>query len=183
MCIVQSSCINVHTVTGKDFISPLPFQVRGEVYSMWFLVGSFRNIHLWLKCSVCSYQYAFFTLSVLFVYTTSRFQMFGWPSMDLCWKEKTLHLTHNSAPLGMHLYWHTCTHTVMHIADIGDSNIHKSHLLFWIYHKESHHCYTYSILTFLLFYREPLPTVFSMVHPVDEIAPVVCKPTGKTQTL
>ncbi|XP_007551191.1 anaphase-promoting complex subunit 1 isoform X2 [Poecilia formosa] len=27
VCIVQSSCINVHTVTGKDFISPLPFQV------------------------------------------------------------------------------------------------------------------------------------------------------------
>ncbi|KAM8859323.1 anaphase-promoting complex subunit 1 isoform 2-T2 [Spinachia spinachia] len=27
VCIVQSSCINVHTVTGKDFIAPLPFQV------------------------------------------------------------------------------------------------------------------------------------------------------------
>ncbi|GLD75331.1 anaphase-promoting complex subunit 1 isoform X1, partial [Lates japonicus] len=26
VCIVQSSCVNVHTVTGKDFISPLPFQ-------------------------------------------------------------------------------------------------------------------------------------------------------------
>ncbi|KAF3841859.1 hypothetical protein F7725_023810 [Dissostichus mawsoni] len=26
VCIVQSSCINVHTITGKDFISPLPFQ-------------------------------------------------------------------------------------------------------------------------------------------------------------
>lgn len=29
VCIVQRSCVNVHTVTGKDFISPLPFQVRG----------------------------------------------------------------------------------------------------------------------------------------------------------
>lgn len=29
VCIVQSTCINVHTVTGKDFISPLPFQVSG----------------------------------------------------------------------------------------------------------------------------------------------------------
>jgi len=29
VCIVQSSCINVHTVSGKDFTSPLPFQVRG----------------------------------------------------------------------------------------------------------------------------------------------------------
>uniref|UniRef100_A0A8C5E795 Anaphase-promoting complex subunit 1 n=1 Tax=Gouania willdenowi TaxID=441366 RepID=A0A8C5E795_GOUWI len=28
VCIVQSSCVNVHSVTGKDFISPLPFQVR-----------------------------------------------------------------------------------------------------------------------------------------------------------
>ncbi|KAK9541139.1 hypothetical protein VZT92_001206 [Zoarces viviparus] len=27
VCIAQSSCINVHTVTGKDFIAPLPFQV------------------------------------------------------------------------------------------------------------------------------------------------------------
>ncbi|KAG7280265.1 hypothetical protein CRUP_026806 [Coryphaenoides rupestris] len=27
VCILQSSCINVHSVTGKDFISPLPFQV------------------------------------------------------------------------------------------------------------------------------------------------------------
>uniref|UniRef100_A0A6Q2YLC4 Anaphase-promoting complex subunit 1 n=1 Tax=Esox lucius TaxID=8010 RepID=A0A6Q2YLC4_ESOLU len=27
VCIVQSSCVNVHSSTGKDFISPLPFQV------------------------------------------------------------------------------------------------------------------------------------------------------------
>uniref|UniRef100_A0A8C8DW23 Anaphase-promoting complex subunit 1 n=1 Tax=Oryzias sinensis TaxID=183150 RepID=A0A8C8DW23_9TELE len=27
VCIVQSSCVNVHSVTGKDFLSPLPFQV------------------------------------------------------------------------------------------------------------------------------------------------------------
>ncbi|KAJ3609964.1 hypothetical protein NHX12_022058 [Muraenolepis orangiensis] len=27
VCILQSSCINVHSTTGKDFISPLPFQV------------------------------------------------------------------------------------------------------------------------------------------------------------
>uniref|UniRef100_A0A673J159 Anaphase-promoting complex subunit 1-like n=1 Tax=Sinocyclocheilus rhinocerous TaxID=307959 RepID=A0A673J159_9TELE len=29
-----------------------------------------------------------------------------------------------------------------------------------------------------LFIREPLPTLFSMLHPLDEIAPVVCKSTG-----
>lgn len=28
VCIVQSTCINVHTMTGKDFIPPLPFPVR-----------------------------------------------------------------------------------------------------------------------------------------------------------
>lgn len=28
VCIVQSACINVHTMTGKDFIPPLPFPVR-----------------------------------------------------------------------------------------------------------------------------------------------------------
>ncbi|XP_059929879.1 anaphase-promoting complex subunit 1 isoform X4 [Gadus macrocephalus] len=27
VCILESSCLNVHSVTGKDFISPLPFQV------------------------------------------------------------------------------------------------------------------------------------------------------------
>ncbi|KAM9809546.1 anaphase-promoting complex subunit 1 [Syngnathus typhle] len=27
VCIVQNGCINIHTVTGKDFLSPLPFQV------------------------------------------------------------------------------------------------------------------------------------------------------------
>uniref|UniRef100_A0A672FMK0 Anaphase-promoting complex subunit 1 n=1 Tax=Salarias fasciatus TaxID=181472 RepID=A0A672FMK0_SALFA len=27
VCIVQSNCINIHSVTGKDFLSPLPFQV------------------------------------------------------------------------------------------------------------------------------------------------------------
>ncbi|XP_061646236.1 anaphase-promoting complex subunit 1 [Phyllopteryx taeniolatus] len=27
VCIVQNGCVNIHTVTGKDFLSPLPFQV------------------------------------------------------------------------------------------------------------------------------------------------------------
>lgn len=31
---------------------------------------------------------------------------------------------------------------------------------------------------FLFLYREPLPTIFSMLHPLDEIAPIVCKPGG-----
>ena len=50
--------------------------------------------------------------------------------------------------------------------------------------------HTYTILSFgrqlrycvVFLYREPLPTVFSMLHPLDEIAPVVCKPTGMTHT-
>lgn len=33
---------------------------------------------------------------------------------------------------------------------------------------------------FLFLYREPLPTIFSMLHPLDEIAPIVCKPGGNT---
>uniref|UniRef100_A0A9J7XUB0 Anaphase-promoting complex subunit 1 n=1 Tax=Cyprinus carpio carpio TaxID=630221 RepID=A0A9J7XUB0_CYPCA len=61
VCIVQSTCVNVHSMSGKDFISPLPFQVRTDLN---------------------------------------------------------------------------------------------------------------------LFIREPLPTLFSMLHPLDEIAPVVCKSTG-----
>lgn len=32
------------------------------------------------------------------------------------------------------------------------------------------------LLVFL--HREPLPTIFSMLHPLDEIAPIVCKPGG-----
>lgn len=27
VCIAQDTCINVHSVSGKDFIAPLPFQV------------------------------------------------------------------------------------------------------------------------------------------------------------
>ncbi|KAM9365814.1 anaphase-promoting complex subunit 1 isoform 2-T3 [Pholidichthys leucotaenia] len=79
VCIVQSSCINVHTVTGKDFISPLPFQVSN-------------------------------------VWATS----FGL----LLERKNTTNDTQLTSP------------------------------------------------------GEPLPTVFSMLHPLDEIAPVVCKPAG-----
>uniref|UniRef100_A0A665TNZ5 Anaphase promoting complex subunit 1 n=1 Tax=Echeneis naucrates TaxID=173247 RepID=A0A665TNZ5_ECHNA len=76
VCIIQSSCVNVHTVTGKDFISPLPFQVS-DVWATTF---------------------------------------------GLLLERK------NTGP--------DC------------------------------------------FYREALPTLFSMLHPLDEIAPVVCKPAG-----
>lgn len=79
VCIVQSSCINVHTVSGKDFISPLPFQVSDVWATKFGLILERKN-------------------------TTSDSQL--------------------SAP------------------------------------------------------GEPLPTVFSMMHPLDEIAPVVCRPTG-----
>uniref|UniRef100_A0A8C4EI06 Anaphase-promoting complex subunit 1 n=1 Tax=Dicentrarchus labrax TaxID=13489 RepID=A0A8C4EI06_DICLA len=79
VCIVQSSCVNVHTVTGKDFISPLPFQVSNVWATKFGLLLERKNA-----------------------------------ATD---------------------------------AQLGAPG-------------------------------EPLPTVFSMLHPVDEIAPVVCKPTG-----
>uniref|UniRef100_UPI0037E7A35D anaphase-promoting complex subunit 1 n=1 Tax=Semicossyphus pulcher TaxID=241346 RepID=UPI0037E7A35D len=79
VCIVQSSCINVHTVTGKDFISPLPFQVSNVWATKFGLLLERKN-----------------------------------------------------------------TATDAQISPPG----------------------------------EPLPTVFSMLHPLDEIAPLVCKPTG-----
>nr|XP_020457532.1 anaphase-promoting complex subunit 1 [Monopterus albus] len=79
VCIIQSSCVNVHTVTGKDFISPLPFQVS-KVWATKF---------------------------------------------GLLLERK------NAA-------------TDAQLSSPG----------------------------------EPLPTVFSMLHPLDEIAPVVCKPAG-----
>uniref|UniRef100_A0AAQ5Z4D2 Anaphase-promoting complex subunit 1 n=1 Tax=Amphiprion ocellaris TaxID=80972 RepID=A0AAQ5Z4D2_AMPOC len=78
VCIVQSSCVNVHTVTGKDFISPLPFQVN-----VW----------------------------------ATKFGL-------LLERKNTANDAQLSPP------------------------------------------------------GEPLPTVFSMLHPLDEIAPVVCKPAG-----
>uniref|UniRef100_A0A3Q2YK66 Anaphase promoting complex subunit 1 n=1 Tax=Hippocampus comes TaxID=109280 RepID=A0A3Q2YK66_HIPCM len=34
------------------------------------------------------------------------------------------------------------------------------------------------IVDFVFLYSESLPTLFSMLHPIDEVAPVVCKPTG-----
>ncbi|XP_013766436.1 anaphase-promoting complex subunit 1 [Pundamilia nyererei] len=79
VCIVQSSCVNVHTMTGKDFISPLPFQVS----NVW----------------------------------ATKFGL-------LMERKSTANDAHFSPP------------------------------------------------------GEPLPTVFSMLHPLDEIAPVVCKPAG-----
>ncbi|CAG6016544.1 unnamed protein product [Menidia menidia] len=79
VCIVQSSCVNVHSVTGKDFISPLPFQVS----NVW----------------------------------ATEFGL-------LLERKNTVNETQLSCP------------------------------------------------------GEPLPTVFSMLHPLDEIAPVVCKPSG-----
>uniref|UniRef100_A0A4W4HBL4 Anaphase-promoting complex subunit 1 n=1 Tax=Electrophorus electricus TaxID=8005 RepID=A0A4W4HBL4_ELEEL len=83
VCIVQSTCVNVHTVSGKDFISPLPFQVS--------------------------------TL---------------WPTtFGLLFERKNI---------------------------ISDAPMSPT--------------------------REPLPTLFSMLHPLDEIAPVVCKTTGLFET-
>lgn len=79
VCIVQSSCVNVHTVSGKDFISPLPFQVSDVWATKFGLLLERKN-------------------------TANDAQL---------------------SPPG-----------------------------------------------------EPLPTVFSMLHPLDEIAPVVCKPAG-----
>uniref|UniRef100_A0A8C9YHF7 Anaphase-promoting complex subunit 1 n=1 Tax=Sander lucioperca TaxID=283035 RepID=A0A8C9YHF7_SANLU len=78
VCIVQSSCVNVHTVTGKDFISPLPFQVSNVWATKFGLLLERKNT------------------------ATDSLSLPG----------------------------------------------------------------------------EPLPTVFSMLHPLDEIAPVVCKPAG-----
>ncbi|XP_063347765.1 anaphase-promoting complex subunit 1 [Pelmatolapia mariae] len=79
VCIVQSSCVNVHTMTGKDFISPLPFQVSNVWATKFGLLMERKN--------------------------TANDAQFSPPG-------------------------------------------------------------------------EPLPTVFSMLHPLDEIAPVVCKPAG-----
>uniref|UniRef100_A0A8D3E4F7 Anaphase-promoting complex subunit 1 n=1 Tax=Scophthalmus maximus TaxID=52904 RepID=A0A8D3E4F7_SCOMX len=79
VCIIQSSCVNVHTVTGKDFISPLPFQVADVWATKFGLLLERKN---------------------------AATDLFSFVS------------------------------------------------------------------------REPLPTLFSMLHPLDEIAPVVCKPAG-----
>ncbi|TKS85950.1 Anaphase-promoting complex subunit 1 [Collichthys lucidus] len=79
VCIIQSSCVNVHTVAGKDFISPLPFQVSNVWATKFGLLLERKN-------------------------SATDAQL---------------------SPPG-----------------------------------------------------EPLPTVFSMLHPLDEIAPVVSKPTG-----
>ncbi|KAJ0067016.1 hypothetical protein NL108_006265, partial [Boleophthalmus pectinirostris] len=103
VCIMQSSCINVHTVTGKDFISPLPFQVRQNIFAVFLpITYSFRNILYFIKVSDV------------------------WPTK-----------------FGLVLERKNTT---------SDSQLNTP-------------C-------------EPLPTVFSMMHPLDEIAPVVCKPTA-----
>ncbi|XP_072103052.1 anaphase-promoting complex subunit 1 isoform X1 [Mobula birostris] len=84
VCIVQKSSVNVHTVDGKDYIAPLPFQVA-------------------------------------VVWATAYGLMFE-----------------RSNP----------------VQEIPSSPL-----------------------------REPLPTMFSMLHPLDEIAPVVCKPGGSVTSV
>ncbi|KAF3708026.1 Anaphase-promoting complex subunit 1 [Channa argus] len=79
VCIIQSSCVNVHTVTGKDFIAPLPFPVSNVWATKFGLLLERKNT-------------------------------------------------------------------------AGDAQLNPP--------------------------GELLPTVFSMLHPLDEIAPVVCKPAG-----
>ncbi|XP_067276723.1 anaphase-promoting complex subunit 1 isoform X1 [Pseudorasbora parva] len=79
VCIVQSTCVNIHSMSGKDFISPLPFQVSA----------------LW----------------------STKF--------GLLLERKNITVDGHMSPI-----------------------------------------------------REPLPTLFSMLHPLDEIAPVVCKSSG-----
>ncbi|KAL2083271.1 hypothetical protein ACEWY4_021044 [Coilia grayii] len=79
VCIAQGTCVNVHSVSGKDFIAPLPFQVSAL-----------------------------------------------WPTMfGLLLERKNLTSDVPLSPPG-----------------------------------------------------EPLPTLFSMLHPLDEIAPLVCRSTG-----
>lgn len=53
VCIVQSACINVHTMTGKDFIPPLPFPVReGKLIRVRnSLTNILIQIHLYVSVS------------------------------------------------------------------------------------------------------------------------------------
>lgn len=58
VCIVQSTCINVHTMTGKDFIPPLPFPVRGgnAVESEMVWIRTTKHLNLNLHASLCFMQ-------------------------------------------------------------------------------------------------------------------------------
>ncbi|KTF79943.1 hypothetical protein cypCar_00025366 [Cyprinus carpio] len=44
VCIVQSTCVNVHSMSGKDFISPLPFQVSALWSTKFGLLLERKNI-------------------------------------------------------------------------------------------------------------------------------------------
>lgn len=57
VCIVQSSCINVHTVTGKDFISPLPFQVSDVWATKFGLMLERKNTSSDLQLSPPGFVY------------------------------------------------------------------------------------------------------------------------------
>lgn len=60
ICILQSSCINMHSIEGKDYIASLPFQVNVSVF---VLLGnilqliSFRSIVTLLCCNQKRYFY------------------------------------------------------------------------------------------------------------------------------
>lgn len=36
ICILQNSCINVHSIEGKDYIAALPFQVSASPFFFFF---------------------------------------------------------------------------------------------------------------------------------------------------
>lgn len=41
ICILQSSCINMHSIEGKDYIASLPFQVNLSVSMLLCFVGEY----------------------------------------------------------------------------------------------------------------------------------------------
>lgn len=41
ICILQSSCINMHSIEGKDYIASLPFQVSLSVSIFLCFIGAY----------------------------------------------------------------------------------------------------------------------------------------------
>lgn len=141
-------------MTGKDFIPPLPFPVR-EGKLIWVRNGlKLSDKHLDSNSPLCL---CFIQVSKVWV------TKFG-----LLLERKNTATEAQFCPPGYAKHHNLTLHTRI---------THDRTSVKWCSCIQTIRIWQLTEL-FLVLEREPLPTIFSMLHPLDEIAPVVCKPGG-----
>ncbi|KAK2520245.1 Anapc1 [Columba guinea] len=119
ICILQNSCINVHSIEGKDYIAALPFQVANvwpTKYGLLFERSSSSHEVPPSPPRCVTSGFSCFIIDCLLIYDNTGVRELKSNNERVC------------------------------MFRMGPDEI-----------------------------REPLPTMFSMLHPLDEITPLVCK--------